>query len=48
MHIGSAAFGMWSGGRFMHYGEPLQDGRFIDAIRLAYDKGLRMFVTADV
>jgi len=39
---------MWSGGRFMHFGEPLPDDRFIDLVRLAYDKGIRTFLTADV
>jgi hypothetical protein len=39
---------MWSGGRFMHFGEPLEDDRFVAAIRLAYERGIRTFVTADV
>ena len=39
---------MWSGGRFMHFGEPLDDERFVAAIRLAFDRGIRTFVTADV
>jgi aryl-alcohol dehydrogenase-like predicted oxidoreductase len=39
---------MWSGGRFMHFGEPLPDARFIDLVRRAYDKGIRTFLTADV
>ena len=32
----------------MHFGEPLDDDRFIDLIRLACEKGIRTFVTADV
>ena len=39
---------MWSGGRFMHFGEPLPDERFIELIHLAYEKGIRTFLTADV
>jgi len=32
----------------MHFGEPLSDDRFIDLVRLAYEKGIRTFLTADV
>ena len=32
----------------MHYGEPLDDDNFIKLIRLAFEKGIRTFVTADV
>lgn len=39
---------MWSAGRFMHFGEPFDDDQFIRVIRLAYDKGIRTFLTADV
>ncbi len=39
---------MWGGGRFMHFGEPVDDDRFIGLIRLAYEKGIRTFLTADV
>ena len=39
---------MWSGGRFMHFGEPLHDARLIDLVRLAYEQGIRTFLTADV
>jgi aryl-alcohol dehydrogenase-like predicted oxidoreductase len=48
MELMKTAFGMWSGGRFMHYGEALPDDRFIDLVRLAYDQGIRSFITADV
>ena len=32
----------------MHFGEPLDDERFLNVIRLAYGKGIRTFMTADV
>ncbi|MDB6172838.1 MAG: aldo/keto reductase [Chthoniobacteraceae bacterium] len=48
MDITRTAYGTWSGGRFMHFGEPLEDDRFIGAIRHAYDQGIRTFMTADV
>jgi aryl-alcohol dehydrogenase-like predicted oxidoreductase len=32
----------------MHFGEPLDDNRFLGVIRHAYDKGIRTFMTADV
>jgi aryl-alcohol dehydrogenase-like predicted oxidoreductase len=32
----------------MHYGEPLNDERFLHLIRLAYQQGIRTFMTADV
>ena len=32
----------------MHFGEALDDERFIGLIRLAYERGIRTFVTADV
>ncbi|HWL51659.1 MAG TPA: aldo/keto reductase [Chthoniobacteraceae bacterium] len=42
------AYGTWSGGRFMHYGEKLDETRFIASIRRAYERGIRTFMTADV
>ncbi|HEX8297391.1 MAG TPA: aldo/keto reductase, partial [Chthoniobacteraceae bacterium] len=48
MDLTRTAYGTWSGGRFMHFGEPLEDERFIGAIRLAYERGIRTFMTADV
>lgn len=48
MDLTKTAFGMWSGGRFMHYGEPVDDTRFHKLIDLAYDRGVRTFITADV
>jgi len=48
MDLTRTAYGTWNGGRFMHFGEPVTDERFISLIRLAYDSGIRTFVTADV
>src|SRR5262245_53538231 len=48
MDLTRTAYGTWSGGRFMHFGEPLPDDRFLQAIRHAYDGGIRTFLTADV
>jgi aryl-alcohol dehydrogenase-like predicted oxidoreductase len=39
------AIGSWSGGRFMHFGEPLDDGRLIALLRP--DERLRTVITAD-
>jgi aryl-alcohol dehydrogenase-like predicted oxidoreductase len=43
---GRVAIGTWSGGRFMHFGEPLSDERFISLIRP--DKTIQTLITADV
>ena len=40
------AVGTWSGGRFMHFGEPLDDERFISLI--APDQSIGTVITADV
>ncbi|MBI5396582.1 MAG: aldo/keto reductase [Verrucomicrobia bacterium] len=48
MDITRTAYGTWSGGRFMHFGEPLAEDRFIAVIRRAYERGVRTFMTADV
>lgn len=48
MNLTRTAFGMWNGGRFMHYGEPLADDRFIECMHRAHGAGIRTFVTADV
>ncbi|MBO10681.1 MAG: general stress protein [Planctomycetaceae bacterium] len=48
MDLTRTAFGTWSGGRYMHFGEKLEEGRFLDLIDRAYDKGVRSFMTADV
>jgi aryl-alcohol dehydrogenase-like predicted oxidoreductase len=43
---GPVAVGTWSGGRFMHFGEPLDDERFLALI--APDDQIRTVMTADV
>jgi aryl-alcohol dehydrogenase-like predicted oxidoreductase len=48
MDLTRTAYGTWSGGRFMHFGEPLSDDHFIAAVRHAYDRGIRTFMTSDV
>ena len=47
MDLTTAAYGTWSGGRFMHYGEALDDERMSGLIRMAYEEGVRTFITAD-
>lgn len=47
MNLTSTAFGTWSGGRFMHFGETLSEEHFMQCVQLAYEKGMRTFVTAD-
>ena len=42
------AYGIWSGGRFMHFGETLEEERMTNVIQHAYHKGIRTFLTADV
>ena len=42
------AFGIWSGGRFMHFGADIGTERLSVLIRKAYEAGIRTFVTADV
>lgn len=42
------AYGTWSGGRFMHFGESLDEDRYCGVIRHAYEKGVRTFMSADV
>jgi len=48
MELTQTAFGTWSGGRYMHFGEALSETRFIDLIGHAFEHGIRTFVTADV
>jgi aryl-alcohol dehydrogenase-like predicted oxidoreductase len=43
---GRTAIGTWSGGRFMRFGEPLDDERFVALIRP--DEKIRTVITADV
>ena len=44
----TTAIGTWSGGRFMHFGEPLSEERFLKVIQHAWQRGIRTFMTADV
>ncbi|HKS37918.1 MAG TPA: aldo/keto reductase [Verrucomicrobiae bacterium] len=48
MDLTRTAYGTWSGGRFMHFGEPLPEDRFLKVIQHAYQSGIRTFMTADV
>jgi aryl-alcohol dehydrogenase-like predicted oxidoreductase len=48
MELTTTAYGTWSGGRFMHFGETLSEERFIGCIETAYEAGIRTFVTSDV
>src|SRR5258705_12211955 len=48
MDLTRTAFGTWSGVRYMHFGEALDEDRFLNLIRSAYNQGIRAFMTADV
>ncbi len=48
MDVTRTAYGTWSGGRFMHFGEPLSEERFLSVIQRAYERGIRTFMSADV
>jgi aryl-alcohol dehydrogenase-like predicted oxidoreductase len=48
MELTRTAYGTWSGGRYMHFGEALDEARYLACIRRAYDRGIRTFMTADV
>ena len=48
MDLTRTAYGMWSGGRYMHFGEPLNEDRFLRVIQRAWERGIRTFMTADV
>jgi aryl-alcohol dehydrogenase-like predicted oxidoreductase len=48
MDLTRTAYGTWSGGRYMHFGEALDEDRFTSVIRYAFDQGIRTFMTADV
>src|SRR5438094_10467447 len=48
MDLTRTAYGTWSGGRYMHFGEPLSEERFLKVIQHAYQRGVRTFMTADV
>jgi aryl-alcohol dehydrogenase-like predicted oxidoreductase len=44
--LGPLAIGTWSGGRFMHFGQPLDDERYLALI--TPDESIRTVITADV
>ncbi len=48
MDLTRTAYGTWSGGRYMHFGEPLNEERFLQVIQRAHQRGIRTFMTADV
>src|SRR5258708_36741952 len=48
MDLSRTAYGTWSGGRYMHFGEALAADRFVTVIQHAYQRGIRTFMTADV
>jgi aryl-alcohol dehydrogenase-like predicted oxidoreductase len=48
MDLTRTAYGTWSGGRYMHFGDPLSEDRYLGVIRHAYERGIRTFMTADV
>lgn len=48
MNLTRTAYGTWSGGRYMHFGETLDEDRYQHCIDTAYQAGIRTFVTADV
>ena len=48
MDVTKTAFGTWNGGRFMHFGEALDEARWIGSAQRAYEKGVRTFISADV
>jgi aryl-alcohol dehydrogenase-like predicted oxidoreductase len=48
MDVSRTAFGAWNGGRFMNFGEPLADERWINLVRHSFERGIRTFITADV
>ena len=38
MEVTPTAFGTWNGGRFMNYGQPLDDAQWIALVRHAWDQ----------
>ena len=46
LDLGPLAVGTWSGGRFMHFGQPLDDERYLALI--SPDEAIRTVITADV
>jgi aryl-alcohol dehydrogenase-like predicted oxidoreductase len=48
MDLTRTAYGTWSGGKFMHFGEMLDDASYLAMVKKSFDAGVRTFVTADV
>ena len=48
MNLTRTAYGTWNGGRYMHFGEAIDEARYDACILRAYEKGIRTFMTADV
>lgn len=48
MKVTRTAFGSWNGGRFMNFGAPIDEARWIQLVQSAYQQGVRTFLTADV
>ncbi|WCJ60465.1 aldo/keto reductase [Fontisphaera persica] len=48
MEITRTAFGTWNGGRFMNFGVPIEEERYQKLVHLAFYRGIRTFITADV
>lgn len=48
MDLTRTAFGTWNGGRFMNFGVALDEERYQQLVRLAFQQGIRTFITADV
>jgi aryl-alcohol dehydrogenase-like predicted oxidoreductase/chlorite dismutase len=46
-HPTTTAFGIWSGGHFMHFGSDVGAERLENLVGYAYDQGVRTFMTAD-
>lgn len=47
-HPTASAFGIWSGGHFMHFGEDIGEEGLRRLVQKAYGLGIRTFMTADV
>ena len=48
VNLTQTAYGTWSGGKYMHFGEALDDAAFRASIRKAYEAGIKTFISADV
>ena len=48
MNLTRTGYGTWNGGRYMNFGDVLDEQRFDACISHAYESGIRTFRTADV